>query len=200
MKTKGYYFFLSCFLLVFSATAWTQPSGKFKTKLKKHHIAFHMPPEFVNVPVIQHANLPSEYAIAKEGVDFEIRYQIHPLQRELKSYKKNLKNPTLKLAHPNYAWKRGLQNRVQNLASKDDSSTQVREFSDEAFTSDFIGDGGGISFFPIDVSVTLGYKYAIAMVIHRNFEADIYITFLGNERDSLEMNALLAFQAIRFVK
>jgi hypothetical protein len=188
-------------LLVFLATTVTaQPNGTFKRKLRKYGLEFYMPKDYVNVPVVHNPTLPNEFAISKSGEDFEIRYHISPLKKELKAYKKNLKNPTLKLAHPNYLWKAGIHERINSLSLKEEKAPLFREFSSEAFNNEFIGDGGGICFFPVSLESQLGYKYAITMVIHRNFKADVYVTFLGNDRDKLEEYSLEAFKAMRFVK
>lgn len=192
---------LLCLVFTFIATStFAQPNGKFKRKLRKYGLEFYLPKEYVNVPLVQNPALPNEFAISKDGEDFEIRYEITPLKKELKAYKKNLKNPTLKLAHPNYLWKARINNRIATLSLKEEKAPQLREFSSEAFNEQFMGDGGGICFFPVALDSQLGYQYAITMVIHRNFEADVYITFLGNDREKLEELSLEAFKAMRFVR
>jgi hypothetical protein len=189
---------LSFFFIFLSTTNFAQPTGKFKKKLNKHNLEFFLPKGYVNAPIIQNPNLPNEFAITKGGEDFEIRYQIAPLKQELKAYKKNLKNPTVKLIHPNFLWKTGIRERISQLSLKAENPPELREFSEEAFNADFVGDGGGICFFPLSTDSNLGYKYAITMVIHRNFVADVYITFLGNDAEKLEEYSLEAFRAIRF--
>ncbi len=184
----------------FSTICLAQPKGQFKRKLRKYNLEFFIPAGYVNAPVLQNPNLPNEYTITKGGEDFEIRYEIAPLKKELKAYKKNLKNPTLKLIHPNFLWKTVIRSRISQLAEKQETSPELREFSEEAFNVEFVGDGGGICFLPLASETNLGYKYAIAMVIHRNFVADVYITFLGNDREKLEDYSLEAFRAMRFTK
>lgn len=159
-----------------------------------------MPGGFDNVPVIKNSNLPNEYAISNIKEEFEIRYEIRPLGKEIKTYKKNLKNPTLKLIHPNYLWKSEAKTRINSLATTNQKTPEFREFSEEAFVDNFVGDGGGICFLTLSESLSLEYQYAITMVVHRNFVADLYITFLGNDKGKLQDNSLKAFHAMRFLK
>ncbi len=187
-------------LFIGASISLAQPSGKFKSKLKKYNLEFFMPKGYDNVPIIKSDVLPNEFAISKIEADFEIRYEIRSLSKELKRYKKNLKNPTVKLVHPNYLWKSGITKQIFTLATKDAKTPKLREFSEEAFADGLIGDGGGVCFMQLAEENNLGYKYAITMVIHRNFVADLYVTFLGNDKEQLQENALVAFHAMRFAK
>lgn len=185
------------FLLIVNVSM-AQPNGAVKRKLRKNKLEFFMPQGFVYAPVVPNSLLPSDFAITKGGEQFEIRYQISPLKKDLKAYRKNLKNPTVKLIHPNYLWKTRIRELISTLALPQESAPEVREFSEEAFNAEFVGDGGGICFFPVSSEAKLGYSYAITMVIHRNFLADVYVTFLGNDREKLEELSLEAFRAVRF--
>ena len=185
-------------LLTFSSNA--QLNGKTKRKLKANHLEFYMPEGYAIAPTVEHPNLANDFSIAKEDEDFQIRYKVSPLKNELKTYKKLIKNPTKVVVHPNSIWKSAINGRVNLLCNKEEKIPDVRYFEDEAFNEDFIGDAGGLCFFEVSESSEIGYKYAITMVIHRNFIADVHITFLGNEKEKLQDNSLTVFHAMKFFK
>ncbi len=189
---------LLVFLLSTGLAQTTKIPKHFKRKLKTYHVQFFIPKDFVIVPSLKHDDLPNEFTIAKSLEEFEIRYAIQPLKKDLKTYKKNLKNPTVRLIHPNFLWKSTLQARIKKLAISEFDTPNLREFSEEAFNEEFKGDAGGICFFTLSPESGIGYKYAIAMVIHRNFVADLHVTFLGNNEEKLQELSLEAFHAMGF--
>lgn len=89
---------------------------------------------------------------------------------------------------------------IKILSGNNEAHLKLREFEEEAFNEDFIGDAGGICFLDVSTEGNSEYKYAIVMAIHRNFQADVFVTFLGNDKEKLQENAILALHSMCFSK
>ena len=186
------------FVLLNSTSLLSQLSGKTKKSIRSNDLEFFMPKGYVETTLNSNEALLYDFAISKGAEDFEIRYKIHSLKKELKAHKKNLKNPVERMVHPNFIWKMTLITQIKTLSGNDEAQLQMREFEEEAFSSEFIGDAGGICFLDVSNEINSDYKYAIVMAIHRNFKADVYVTFFGNDKENLQDNSIEAFHAIRF--
>ncbi len=195
--------FLLIILYISSFCAYSihaQIDSKFKRTLKKNNLELFVPQGFAEISTLPNKEMDYQFAL-KYGVDtFEIRYTVYPLDKKIKEFKKNLKNPTEKQVHPNFYWEEMYNEKISILSNISKNEVpKPRLISDEAAKEEFNADAGAITFFPIaTTSINSEYKYCLMMVIHKNFESDVYISYFGNDRDKIETLALKAFHAIRF--
>tara|TARA_R110002049_G_scaffold2511_4_gene18392 strand:+ start:1332 stop:1616 length:285 start_codon:yes stop_codon:yes gene_type:complete len=75
---------------------------------------------------------------------------------------------------------------------------EISNFPEEAVKREFGADYGGTSFFTMDSEFGKDYKYCMMIVIHKENIADVYISFLSNNREQFEEYLLKAFHSIRF--
>lgn len=192
-------FLVSFFIVISAFSTNAQINSKFKRTLKKNNLELTVPEGFVEVTTLENKEMTYQFAL-KHGLDtFELRYTIYPLDDKIKEYKRNLKKPTQKLVHPNFYWETMYNEKIALISKV--AVPQARAISEDAVKDEFNADAGAITFFSIHpTSVNSEYKYCLMMVIHKNFESDVYISFFGNDRDKIETLALKAFHAIRFKK
>ena len=81
------------FVLLNTSTLLSQLNGKTKKLIRTNDLAFTMPKGYVESPLNEIEAVSYNFAITKGAEEFEILYKIHPLKKELKAHKKNLKNP-----------------------------------------------------------------------------------------------------------
>lgn len=187
-------------LFLSTFTVHSQINSKAKRTLKKNKLELIVPLGFAEVTVVPNTEMDYDFAL-RHGLDtFEVRYSIYPLDDKLKEFKKNIKKPTVKLVHPNFYWEEKYNENIRNLSKLDKKDVPAaRQISEDAMNDEFNADAGAVTFFQLQsTSFSPEYNYCLMMVLHKNFEADVYISFLGNDRDTIEILALKLFHALRF--
>jgi hypothetical protein len=178
-------------LLIISILCFTtfpvqsQINSKAKRTLKKNKLEFTIPQGFAEVSIVPNS---------------EMRYTIYPLDDKLKEFKKNIKKPTVKLVHPNFYWEEKYNENIRSLSKLEKAEVPAgRIISVDAVNKEFNADAGAVTYFTLKSEFfSPEYKYCLMMVLHKNFEADVYISFLGNDRDTIEILALKMFHSLRF--
>jgi spermidine/putrescine-binding protein len=183
-----------------SFSVHSQINSKAKRTLKKNKIEFTIPQGFAEITVVPNTEMDYDFAL-RHGLDsFEVRYTIYPLADKLKEFKKNIKKPTVKLVHPNFYWEEKYNEYIRSISKLEKSQVPAgRQISETAMNEEFNADAGAVTYFALNSeSYSPEYKYCLMMVLHKNFEADVYVSFLGNDRDTIEILALKLFHALRF--
>jgi hypothetical protein len=193
-------------LLIISILCFTtfpvqsQINSKAKRTLKKNKLEFTIPQGFAEVSIVPNSEMDYDFALI-HGLDtFEVRYTIYPLDDKLKEFKKNIKKPTVKLVHPNFYWEEKYNENIRSLSKLEKAEVPAgRIISVDAVNKEFNADAGAVTYFTLKSEFfSPEYKYCLMMVLHKNFEADVYISFLGNDRDTIEILALKMFHSLRF--
>lgn len=193
-------FLVVIFLFLLTFSMHSQVSAKAKKLLKKNHLEFILPEGFAELTGVPNEEMDYDFAF-QHGLDtFEVRYSIFPLGPKLKEFKRNLKNPAIKVIHPNFYWVEKYNENIRKLSKLDKSEVPIgRQISENAMNEEFNADAGAVTYFDIkSIYFAPEFDYCLMMVLHKNFEADVYISFLGNNRETIEIMALKMFHAIRF--
>jgi spermidine/putrescine-binding protein len=195
-------FLIITILFISVSAVHSQISSRAKKALKKNNLEFILLDGFAEVTVVPNNEMNYDFAF-KHGLDtFEVRYTIYPLKSKLKEFKKNLKKPSIKMVHPNFYWEEKYNENIRNLSKLTNSEIPTsRRISEKAVNEEFNADAAALTYFTLQ-SVTFSpeYKYCLMMILHKNFETDVYISYLGNDRETIEVLALEMFHALRFEK
>jgi hypothetical protein len=156
---------------------------KFTKELEDGKMVFHMPPGFVQTPVVK--NMQMHYELALKSVDrpYEIRYSIAPMTIKALAgmYEKKDKSGeelTAKTISMTVAINVG--------GGVMDPNIGFGQFPPEAVKKEFGADWGGTWFIPVkNNSFGTDYKYCGMTVLHKSGAADAYIMYLCNSKEDL---------------
>ena len=193
MKTK---ILMTLFTLTTSLTVNAQ---KFEKVLKKNSLTFEKPADFNETEIIKNQDLYYNYAIKLIQDSFEVRYSIFPLYPLFKDYNKSLDDPKITSLDPNkYHLSMFMVNILNVSQSGMENMPSITDFPKEAVKQEFGADYGGTSFFEANSEFGKDYKFCLMVALHKKDVADVYISFLGNNREKFDEYMLKAFHALKF--
>jgi hypothetical protein len=176
-----------------------QDIANFNTLLSENHLVFEKPEKFTETETFENEDMYYDYALKYDLDSFEVRYTIFPLHTLLEDYQKSLEDPNTSTLHPNkYHTSLFMANILNVSQSGMENMPGIIDFPEEAVKKEFGADYGGTSFFSANSEFGKDYKYCLMMVILKKDVADVYISFLSNNKEKFEEYMLLAFHAIKF--
>lgn len=192
-------FIAGLFLTAATAWAFARPPAEFASEMDRAHMVFSMPDSVTEVPVFANGQMHFEYAL-RTADSLEIRYSIHPLDSEVLAYKAFLAHPKpgQKEVDPNKLYKVIFQTVLMNVSQEMGKFRPVKEFDSAAVTNEFHADWG--AFTPITPKGKFGegYRYCLALAIHKNDLADAYVFFLANDPNKFRHWLPTFFYCLRF--
>ena len=191
--------FVLIFCIINSFIAIGQENKEFNKLLKDNGLEFELPLDFIETAVYENGDLYYNHAIKFKQDSFEVRYTIFPLYPLLEDYKKSLNDPNTMELDPNkYHGSMFMANILNVSQTGPENMPAVTDFPIEAVKNEFGADYGGFYFFIANSEFGKNYKYCLMMVIHKRNIADVYVSFLGNDKEKFNEYMLKAFHAIRF--
>ena len=191
--------FTSLIALICFLTAIAQEPSNFDELLSENQLEFKKPESFSETEVIENGDLFYDYALKYDLDSFEVRYSILPLHSLLEDYKKSLDDPKTTTLDPNkYHTSMFMANILNVSQSGMENMPSISDFPKEAVKKEFGADYGGTSFFKANSEFGQDYRYCLMMVIHKKDIADVYISFLSNNKERFEEYMLMAFHSIKF--
>ncbi|AFL96283.1 hypothetical protein [Ornithobacterium rhinotracheale] len=157
--------FLTLSFLAMSLT-FAQVTPEFDKRLKDNQLTFDYPKSFENVPVIENAQMPYDFAIKMPNKDFEVRYRIVQALEGKNITAKDIDAYTL-IAASNIG---GVNkaNRIMTLSSND-------------VKNEFNADFGSVTITEVKGDFTKNkYKYCYLVTLAKDKVATVYIMYLGN--------------------
>jgi len=193
-------FSLITIVLLFCLSAKSQT--EFEELLNKHLLQFTMPEGFQEVAVKENPDMYYNFAMKLIGEEFEVRYTIMSLRKMCEDYKNTKNDSTRMMIDPNKLHKSMVIANILNISQIDmakEPIPQITPFSPKAVKEEFGCEYGGSTFFKVNSTFSIGYKYCSFVVLHKDNVADVYISFLGKKKKKIPAWMFKAFYALKFV-
>lgn len=188
--------------LLLSACASTSRLPSYTLEEFQEYVAsiglrYSMPEGFHVVPVKSNRDMGYDFAVMSPDSTFEIRYAIWPLENQLKRYKECGERPGCVMIHPNELHNSLALVNVLNLTGL--RGEKINRFPSKAVRADFNADAGCTSAFRFDCEFGEGYEFGELTMLHKDDVADIIITYMGRDLESLLKYIMPSFRSIVFV-
>ena len=197
---------LTTIVLSFSALVFGQ-SQKFKTLLEEGGLEFTIPEGFDTVATHKNPDMLYELALKSKTDSFEIRYAIRPLKKRIEAFEKMAADTAggrvvFANSHPNKSYKMVFMTVLINTSIQQNGGTpaipRFGEFKPEAVKNEFNADWGATSGYPPRATFDSTYTNCMAVTLHKDDAADVYIFYLFNNKEILMKVMPAAFHAIKF--
>lgn len=168
---------LLTFLLL--AIAWAQVPDSLIAAMK---IRYKMPEGYREIEAKQEGDVGSQWAIASDKKEVEVRFSIHPLQQLMEMHKSGSSEM---MVNPNNLFPTVSQTSGLNLAGGPQATGGVppfRPFPSDAVKKEFGADAGGIILIPLKKSYA--HKYCMIVALHKQDACDIYMYMMYNDQDT----------------
>jgi len=200
MKIKKHNIYILLFLIFCSADVFAQ--RKTITKTVEEFIAeadaagmtFTMPAGYHAIPLKVDYEFTYDFAIKNDTADFEIRYNIFPLQDEVAKFKKCMVDSSCKMKNPNATYRSKLEERILKISCGIPQLIAV--FPRDAMRKEMNCDDGGFVFYKPDSDFGEDYKVVQTVVFHKNDVADVMINYLSKDRQLHEELMMAPFGAL----
>ncbi len=193
---------ITTLLLLLAATvaAFAQSEKTFNELLDENELMFSKPADFKEVAVEQKGGLYYNYAMVYEKDTFEVRYTIFSIKPLLDDYEKKVNNPNIKnVLHPNDYYKSMFVANIINVGKfSPDKMPRPVPFPPEAAKNEFGTETGAFVFFPANSGFAEGYTYCFMLQLHKKDVADVYISFLGSDKEKFQNFSQLVFHSLKF--
>ena len=170
--------------------------NEFKNYIDTIGLVFDMPKGFKPCNLKENLDLNYCFAIINSDSSMEIRYTIFPIKPELIEYEKSLKDPNIKMVHPNRMYTSIIQANMLNMTGG--KSWNIGPFPKTAVKEEFNADDGGSCFFEFNCGFGKGYKYGHFVYLHKDNIADVIITYMDNDKQRHGELMQPPFHALRF--
>ena len=195
---KKTFLFLIFFFTALSLFAQNALPQKFIDILNRAHMEYTQPDSFTSTPVIQNTKLFYDYAVKHVRKDVEIRYVVHPLDEQLKTFHESEKNkmPGSVSINPNSSYIAYFYTILFNI-----SGGQPQRFNliDGLHAQNTFNAGwAAYTFTKLNKEFAQDYKYCLIVAIHKNDFGDAYYVCLANEKESLTYSAMHDLTTLKF--
>jgi hypothetical protein len=153
-----------------------------ETLMARAHLQYTIPTDFIQTDPIEYYLMNWEFSFKHPKKKFEVRYAIRPLDTAVKEYEefqKNKKEGDI-LIDPNKVSKSLLMATIMNI-SNGGGMSGATNFDEAAVKSEFNADWGSAVMVETNETFGQGYKYCLAMMIHKDNVGDVFIFFMGNK-------------------
>lgn len=169
----------------------------FKDFANRENMIFVMPKDFTPVPVIKNKNVRYNYAIKHNRKKLEIRYALFSLKKRMLEYEKSKKDPKLTMTDPNKGFTAFTYASCQNI-SGGKPFKGVRAFKPADVKKEFNADRGATIFLEPESEFGKGYKYILAVSLHKDSISDAFVFFLFDDIKKISTEMQKAFYALTY--
>lgn len=170
--------------------------GEFQEYAASSGLVYSMPDGFHEVPVRENPDLHYVFAVISPDSTFEVRYTVRPLADAIRRYEKCAEDENCTMVDPNRFYLGLAMANALNMSGG--ATDEFRRFPTEAVEEEFNAHAGGSSAFEFDCEFGEGYEVGQAIVLHKDNVADVVITFLATDIESLQKYLLPAFYTLVF--
>jgi hypothetical protein len=198
MRKKFLYFIvlIPCFL---TALKSDNLPALFVQRLARAQIIFIRPENYVDTPLVKNGQMHYEYALKYPGKNFEVRYAVMPLDSvfiQFEAMQKDQKSVGTVL-NPNKLYEGSFYAVMMNISNRG-RQPKIQAFPADAAKKEFNADWAGFGLCEAGGEFASGYKYCMAVAIHKDNLGDAYYFYLSN--DAADFQTLLPpiFYAMKF--
>ncbi len=185
-------------LILLTSFSSDNTASVFQEKLLKSKMIFETPKGFQEIKIVPNRQMNYDYAIKHQEKDFEVRFALRPLDDLLKSYHEKVSNkkPNENFISPNKFYQAAFFATLKNISGGE--MPKVSQLPKEAVKIEFNADWGATGMVEVKNEFGQGYKYCVAVAIHRDDIADAYCFYLANDQGTLEELMPPAFHCLKF--
>jgi len=194
--------FLPCFSLLFICLLTALKSDNlpalFSNRLARAQMTFIPPENYVELPLIKNGQMHYEYALKNPNKNFEVRYAVMPLDSvfiQFESFKKNQK-PGDVLLSPNKLYEGSFGAIIANISGG--QQPQIQLFPKDAIKNEYNADWGAFALCEVSGEFGKGYKYCMAVAIHKDDLGDAYYFYLTDNSSDFQNLLEPIFHAMKF--
>jgi len=159
----------------------------FSNRLSRSQLTFTAPEGYKEVPVISNGQMHYEYAIKSRDKNFEVRYAVTPLDSifiQIKAMKNDTNLVHVTAVSPNKLYYASFLAAMANISGG--GQPKVQAFPPAAVKHDFNADWGASSVCEVSGEFGKGYKYCMAVAIHKDNLADAYVFYLADNLQDIQ--------------
>ena len=171
----------------------------FTAQLTRAQMTFTLPEGYTEVPLVKNSQMNYEFALKYPGKNFEVRYAIRPMDTLLLQFaaSEKSKKPGDVNISPNKLYGALYQATVLNIAGTG-VLPQISAFDKTAVKNEFNADWGATSVCVPGGAFGKGYKYCLAIAIHKDNIGDAYCFYLGDNQQDMQSLIEPIFHALKF--
>jgi len=175
---------------------FSQDTG-FKEFANQESMTFIMPKNFTSVPVIQNRNVRYDFAIKHNKKKLEIRYALFSLKKRILEYEKSKNNPNVVMTDPNKGYTAFTYASCLNI-SGGQPFKGIRAFKPADVKKEFNADWGATILIEPKSDFGKGYKYILAVSLHKDSISDVFIFYLFDDIKKISPEMQKAFHALTY--
>jgi hypothetical protein len=185
---------LICLLTAFKAD---NLPALFVDRLSRAQMTFTPPAGYNEVPVIKNGQMHYEYALKHPDKNFEARYAVAPLDSILLQFEAMKKDKnTVMAVGPNKLYFTSFMATMMNISGG--AMQKIQPFPPDAVKHEFNADWGASSVCEVKGAFGQGYKYCMAVAIHKDNLADAYYFYLADDVNDFRTLLVPIFYAMKF--
>jgi hypothetical protein len=193
---------IGCWLLTASFSG--DGNSTFSALLEKASMNFVKPANTIETPVIVNDELNYQYAIKDTSCKIEIRYLVYPLQDLINKYNGPHADSGISRIDPNFLHTNFLLALSLKIEGKQmdmqEALPALKELSHATADLEFNADwAASIDVQPCD-EFAQKYKYCTVFAIHKDNDADAFVIYLYDNKDTFEELVKPDFHSLTFKK
>jgi hypothetical protein len=171
----------------------------FSNRLSRAQMTFTPPDGYKEVPVIPNGQMHYEYALKHPDKNFEVRYAVMPLDSlfiQSEAIKNDKNSTVVSMVSRNRLYEALFSATMANISGGQQPNIQA--FPTAAVNHDFNAGWGASSVCEVSGDFGKGYKYCMAVAIHKDNLADAYYFYLADNKDDIRNLMDPIFYAMKF--
>ena len=170
----------------------------FSNRLNRAQLNFIPPDQYKEVPVIKNGQMHYEYALKHPDKNFEVRYAVTPLDSVfLQFYAMQKDKNSINVVGPNKLYYGAFVAIMANI-SGGLQPPKIQIFPTESVKTEFNADWCATGLCEVKGDFGKGYKYCMAVAIHKDNLGDAYIFYLTDNAEDFQTLLLPVFYAMKF--
>lgn len=159
-------------------------------------LKFKMPEGYKITEVKENGDLWYSFAVINADASMEIRYTIQTLKPYMLEYEKSLKDENSMMIPANNIYRGSIRANVLNMTGG--QMYDIGAFPSQAVKEEFNADAGGSCFFKFNSEFGKGYEFGQFVYLHKDDTADVFVTFMSNDRKTHSDLMMLGFHSLVF--
>jgi hypothetical protein len=191
-------YFLSLAFCLLAALKSDDLPALFTNRLARAQIVFTQPDKYASTPIRKNTQMHYEYALKHADRNFEVRYAVIPLDSviiQFDSLKKD-KNQGVFL-EPNKLYTGAFFAIMSNISNRIRQS-KIDAYPSDAARNEFNADWATFGLCEVDGEFGKGYKYCMAVAIHKDNLGDAYYFYLTDDKSDFQNLLPPIFYAMKF--